>query len=54
MAAQRHPTSIRLSDELKRDLKAVAAWRKWPFATTIVHALTEWTSFQKQQMGKKK
>lgn len=51
-----YPTSIRMTDELKADLKRIAAWRQWPLATTVTRAITEWVAFQKEQMtkGKKK
>lgn len=43
-----------MTDELKGDLKRIAAWRQWPVATTITRALEEWTRFQKEQMAKGK
>ncbi len=49
-----YPTSIRMTDELKADLKRIAAWRQWEPARTIIIALTEWTAFQKEQMAKAK
>ncbi len=51
-----YPTSIRMTDELKADLKRIADARKWTPAATIINALKEWCAFQIQQMpkGKKK
>ncbi len=49
-----HPTSIRLDDELKRDLKLIAEWRRWDVASTIRNGLIEWVAYQKKAMGKKK
>lgn len=47
------PTSIVVPDALKADLRKIAEARKWKLATTIIHALTEWVAFHKQQAKKK-
>lgn len=46
-----HPTSIRLTDETKRKLKAYADTRRWSLNKLIEYILEEWLKFQER--GKK-
>lgn len=50
------PTSIRLPDDLKRDLLAIAHARKWELAVTIRNGLEEWVEYQMKALkgGRKK
>ena len=49
-----HPTSIRLDRKLKRDLQAAADAERRSLSAQIVHVLTQWVKWSRDQQGVRK